>query len=131
MNVTALLAQDQVAPVADALANARAGMISVFAGRYADTGRDPVPMMRAAARILRAYPHLELLWASPREILNIFHAEMAGCHIITVTNDLLAKLSLIGKDPREYSLETVRMFFEDGRAAGYTIRARGIHARRP
>jgi transaldolase len=122
LNVTALLAPDQVGIVADAIGAARAGIISVFAGRYADTGRDPVPMMTEAVALLRPYPGLELLWASPRELLNIFHAEAAGCHIITVSNDLLAKLPLVGKDPHEYSLETVKMFFDDGKKAAYRIR---------
>jgi transaldolase len=122
INVTALMTVDQVATVAEAMAEAPAGIISVFAGRYADTGRDPVPMMAEAVAMLQGHPRLELLWASPREILNIFHAEEAGCHIITVTNDLLAKMSLIGKDPRDYSLATVRMFFDDARKAAYRIR---------
>lgn len=131
LNVTALLTLDQVNEVADAIGAATAGIISVFAGRLADTGRDPVPMMRDAVARLRRSPGLELLWASPRELLNIFHAEEAGCHIITVSNDLLAKLSLVGRDPREYSLETVRMFFDDGKKAAYRIRtANPTRARR-
>lgn len=122
LNVTALLTLDQVAEVAAAIGGVSSGIISVFAGRLADTGRDPMPMMADAVALLRRYSGLELLWASPRELLNIFHAEAAGCHIITATNDLLAKLPLVGKDPVEYSLDTVRMFFDDGRKAAYRIR---------
>ncbi|HZP95125.1 MAG TPA: transaldolase [Candidatus Limnocylindria bacterium] len=122
LNVTALLALEQVGEVANAIAEAPSGIVSVFAGRYADTGRDPVPMMTKAVEVLRPYRGLELLWASPRELLNIFHAEAAGCHIITATNDVLAKLPLVGKDPLEYSLDTVRMFFDDARKAAYRIR---------
>lgn len=122
LNVTALLALEQVGEVANAIGAAPSGIVSVFAGRYADTGRDPMPMMTKAVDVLRPYPGLELLWASPRELLNIFHAEAAGCHIITATNDVLAKLPLVGKDPLEYSLDTVRMFFDDARKAAYRIR---------
>ena len=96
--------------------------MSVFAGRIADTGRDPVPMMAAAVELLRPYPNLELIWASPRELLNIFQADAIGCHIITVTSDLLKKLCLVGKDLHEYSRETVIMFYEDAKAAGYRLR---------
>jgi transaldolase len=93
----------------------------VFAGRVADTGIDPVPLMAEAVKILRAKPKAELIWASPRELLNIFHADAVGCHIITVTNDILAKLNLVGKNQEEYSLETVQMFHRDAAAAGYSI----------
>ena len=124
VNVTALLTLDQVATAAAALAAAPRGIISVFAGRYADTGRDPVPMMTEAASIVHAHEGLELLWASPREILNVVHAEQAGCDIITVSNDLLAKLPLLGKDLAQYSLETVLMFHDDAARAGYRIRVR-------
>jgi transaldolase len=121
LNVTALLTLGQVERIAPCLAEAPAACISVFAGRIADTGVDPVPIMAAAVRFLRSYPNIELIWASPRELLNIFHAERTGCHIITVTNDVLKKLLLIGKDLDEYSLDTVKMFYEDGRKAGYSL----------
>jgi transaldolase len=93
----------------------------VFAGRVADTGVDPMPLMAEAVRILESRPKAELLWASPRELLNIFHADAVGCHIITVTNDLLAKLAMVGKDLDGYSLETVKMFRNDAVAAGFSI----------
>jgi transaldolase len=96
-------------------------VVSVFAGRIADTGIDPVPVMAECVRILRARPKAELLWASPRELLNIFQAHDIGCHIITVTNDLLKKLALVGKDLTLYSRETVTMFHKDAVAAGYSI----------
>jgi len=121
LNVTALLTLEQVKRVAPCLAEGPAAFISVFAGRIADTGLDPIPMMAEAVRFLRQYPNVELIWASPRELLNIFHAESAGCHIITVTNDVLKKLPLIGRDLSEYSLDTVKMFYEDGRKAGYSL----------
>jgi transaldolase len=121
LNVTALLTLDQVRDIAPSLADGPSGYVSIFAGRIADTGRDPLPIMAAAVELLRPYPHLELLWASPRELLNIYHAEAVGCHIITVTHDVLKKLSLIGKDLREYSLETVKMFRDDAQKAGYTL----------
>ena len=95
--------------------------VSVFAGRIADTGRDPVPLMAEAVDILRSEPKAELIWASPRELLNIYQADDIGCHVITVTNDILKKLSLVGKDMNAYSLETVTMFYEDGKAAGYKL----------
>lgn len=121
LNITAILTVDQVHDVREYLVESPAGFVSVFAGRIADTGRDPVPLMAAAAELLKPYPQLELIWASPRELLNIFHANAVGCHIITVTHDVLKKLSLVGKDLREYSLETVRMFFEDAQKAGYSL----------
>ena len=121
VNVTALLTLPQVEACAAALSQSRAACISVFAGRIADTWRDPVPMMAAALEILRPYPQLELIWASPRELLNIFQADTLGCHIITVTPELLKKLNLVDKDLDEYSLETVRMFYEDGKKAGLTL----------
>jgi transaldolase len=95
--------------------------VSVFAGRIADTGLDPVPMMAASVDVLRSAPNTELIWASPRELLNVFQADDIGCHVITVTNDILKKLSLVGKDMDEYSLETVKMFYDDGKAAGYKL----------
>jgi len=93
----------------------------VFAGRMADTGRDPIPMMSAALEILAMYPQTELIWASPRELLNIFQADEIGCHIITVTSDILNKLALVGKDLGEYSLDTVKMFRSDAVASGFTL----------
>jgi transaldolase len=107
--------------VAAALAGGPAAIISVFAGRIADTGRDPIPLMRAAVTAMAPYPQLELLWASPREILNVRQADEIGVHIITVTPDLLKKLALFGRDLDEYSLETVRMFYNDAAAAGYLL----------
>jgi len=93
----------------------------VFAGRVADTGQDPLPLMAASMEILKMYPNLELIWASPRELLNIFHADSIGCHIITVTSDVLQKLALVGKDLREYSLDTVKMFREDAVKSGFVL----------
>ncbi len=121
MNVTALMTLDQVEQVTAALANAPSSYISVFAGRIADTGRDPLPIMTKALEIMNPYPQLELIWASPRELLNIFQAHDIGCHIITVTNDILKKLSLVGKDLMEYSLETVDMFYKDAQSAGFSL----------
>ena len=99
--------------------------MSVFAGRVADTGRDPLPIMTEAVRVLAAFPRQELIWASPRELLNVFQADAIGCHIITVTNDVLKKLSLVGKDLDEYSLETVKMFRDDAVAAGFSLDVAG------
>jgi transaldolase len=121
MNVTALLTLRQVSRVAAILGGGPPGIISVFAGRIADTGRDPVPVMAAAVELLRPYSNLELIWASPRELLNIFQADAIGCHIITATTDILRKLQLVGKNLDDYSLETVKMFYEDARKAGYQI----------
>jgi transaldolase len=121
VNVTALLTLNQVREVTDALEGGAPAYVSVFAGRIADTGRDPVPLMAAAVEILRPHPQVELIWASPRELLNVFHADSVGCHIITATSDVLKKLCLIGKDLGEYSLETVRMFRNDALQAGYEI----------
>jgi transaldolase len=121
MNVTALTTLEQVKIVSDAIGDGPSSFVSVFAGRIADTGRDPVPLMAEAVRILRAHPQQELIWASPRELLNIFQADAIGCQIITVTHDLLKKLPLVGKDLAAYSLETVKMFHDDARAAGYTL----------
>jgi transaldolase len=120
-NVTALMTLAQVRDVSAALASGPAACVSVFAGRIADTGRDPVPLMAAAVQMLAMYPHIELIWASPREILNVFHADQVGCHIITITHDLLKKLSLIDKDLDEYSLDTVKMFRNDAIKAGFQL----------
>jgi len=121
LNITAIMTIDQVHRVADNLANSVPAVISVFAGRVADTGVDPVPHMKKCLEIIKPLPRAELLWASPRELLNIFQADDAGCHIITVGHDLLAKLSLVGKDLHEYSRETVQMFYEDALASAYQI----------
>lgn len=122
VNVTAVMTVEQVAAIADCLNPDVPAIVSVFAGRIADTGVDPVPHMIRCCDALRACPEAELLWASPRELLNIFQADEIGCHIITVTNDVLAKLTLVGKDLDEYSRETVKMFYRDASAAGFTIR---------
>lgn len=121
LNVTAILTLDQIRSVADSLAEGTQAIVSVFAGRIADTGRDPVPHMREALRLLRNKPRAELLWASPRELLNIFQADEIGCHIITVTDDLLKKLPLVAKNLEDYSRETVEMFYRDAVAAAYSI----------
>src|SRR5579862_3387328 len=121
LNVTALLTLEQVCAVSTALRDSPGAYISVFAGRIADTGRDPVPIMAEAVRILQPNPQLRLIWASPRELLNVFQANEIGCHIITATNDILKKLSLVGKDLSAYSLETVKMFYDDAASAGYSI----------
>jgi len=124
LNVTALLTLDQVRRVTERLHADTPAIISVFAGRIADTGRDPVPVMAEAVKIMRARPKAELIWASPRELLNIFQADAIGCHIITATNDILKKLALVGKDLDQYSLETVEMFHKDATAAGFDIAVR-------
>jgi transaldolase len=121
VNVTALLTLEQVRIASECLADGPPANVSIFAGRIADTGRDPVPLMAAAVELLRPYQNLELIWASPRELLNIFQADAVGCHIITATSDILRKLFLVGKDLREYSLETVKMFHDDARKAGYQL----------
>ncbi len=121
LNVTALMTLEQVRAVVDALKGGAPSNVSVFAGRIADTGRDPVPHMKAALDIMAAEPNAELIWASPRELLNVFQAHDIGCHIITVTNDILKKLELVGKDLDDYSLDTVKMFYNDARAAGYSL----------
>jgi len=121
LNVTALLTLEQVEVAADALRNGAHSYVSVFAGRVADTGRDPVPMMTAALDILGDADHLELLWASPREILNVVQAAEIGCDVITVTHDLLRKLDGLGRDLSEFSLDTVRMFHRDAELSGYSL----------
>ncbi|HEY7107102.1 MAG TPA: transaldolase [Acidimicrobiia bacterium] len=121
MNVTALLTLDQVADVARVLAGGPHAFVSVFAGRIADTGRDPVPIMSEALRILEPHPNLELLWASPREILNVVQASEIGCPVITVTHELLKKLDWIGRDLDDVSLDTVRMFHRDAQLSGYSL----------
>jgi transaldolase len=121
LNVTAILALDQVRDVTAALAGGPPAVVSVFAGRVADTGYDPVPLMAAAVEIARPYPNVELLWASPRELLNIFQADAVGCHIITATNDILKKLDGVGKDLHDFSLDTVKMFRDDAVKVGYKV----------
>ena len=121
VNVTAMMTLDQVSDVSAALAGGPPAFVSIFAGRIADTGRDPVPLMAAAVELVQPYPNVELIWASPRELLNVFQADAIGCHIITATNDILAKLNLVGKDLKEYSLETVRMFRDDAVKANYAL----------
>jgi transaldolase len=126
LNVTALLTLEQVERVTERLAAETPAIISVFAGRIADTGIDPMPIMKKAVDIMKARPRSELIWASPRELLNVFQADAVGCHIITATNDILKKLSLVGKDLGKYSLETVEMFYKDAKAAGFTVRTQKV-----
>jgi transaldolase len=121
VNVTAVLTLDQVEEVVDALKGGAPSCVSVFAGRIADTGRDPLPIMVAALELLRCAPAAELIWASPRELLNIFQADAIGCHIITVTTDILKKFTLVGRDLVDFSLDTVKMFRDDAVKAGYCL----------
>jgi transaldolase len=121
LNVTALMTLEQVDVISKALADYAPSYISVFAGRIADTGCDPMPLMKKAVEIMSPYKTQKLIWASPRELLNIFHADEVGCHIITVTHDVLKKLSMVGRDLDEYSLDTVKMFREDALKAGYKL----------
>jgi transaldolase len=121
LNVTAILTLEQVRAVVDALDANTPAIVSVFAGRIADTGRDPVPLMREAAAICARKPLAQLLWASPRELLNVIQADECGCHIITVTSDILKKLTMVGKPLEELSLDTVKMFYNDAAAAGFRL----------
>jgi len=121
VNVTALMTLTQVRDVVNALQPGVPSYVSVFAGRIADTGRDPLPLMAAAVELLKLKAGSELIWASPRELLNVFHADAVGCHVITVTNDILKKLSLVGNDLDDYSLDTVKMFYQDATAAGFRL----------
>jgi transaldolase len=121
LNVTALMTVDQVRWVTEALAGGPPSFISVFAGRVADTGRDPIPIMVDSLAVMAPHPNLKLIWASPREILNVVQADQIGCHVITVTHDLLKKLSILGTDLDEYSLDTVRMFHRDATSAGLAL----------
>lgn len=121
LNVTALLTLEQVKTIMAVLRGGAPAYVSIFAGRVADTGRDPVPIMAEAVKILREAPQTELIWASPRELLNVFQADAVGCHIITATHDILKKLSLVGKDLNEYSIETVNMFYSDAVASGFKL----------
>ncbi|HET7489592.1 MAG TPA: transaldolase [Acidimicrobiales bacterium] len=121
LNVTAAMTLDQVDEMAECLGGGPAAVISVFAGRIADTGRDPVPIMAEALDVVRPHGNVELLWASPRELLNVVQADEIGCHIITVTHDLMRKLPFLGYDLGQFSLDTVRMFHDDALAAGYSL----------
>jgi len=121
VNATAVLALDQVDHLAQALRGGAPSYISVFAGRVADTGRDPIPLMKSALELMAPEPSTQLVWASPRELLNIFQADEIGCHIITVTSDVLKKITLVGKDLHEYSLETVQMFHNDAAQSKFTL----------
>lgn len=121
VNVTAVLTVEQVTRVAECLSEDVASCVSVFAGRIADTSMDPIPVVAEAVRIVQPLSHTEIIWASPRELLNVFQADEVGCHIITATADVLAKLSLVDKDLTQYSLDTVKMFRDDAVAAGYSI----------
>jgi transaldolase len=121
LNITAILTLDQVRAVVDAIDPNVPAIVSVFAGRIADTGRDPVPLMSEAAAIVSEKPKAQLLWASPRELLNVFQADECGCHIITVTPDILKKLSMVGKPLEDLSLDTVKMFYNDAAAAGFKL----------
>jgi len=121
LNITAILTKEQVKGVHEVLNPDVPSIVSVFAGRIADTGVDPVPYMKDCAEILSSNKNAELLWASPRELLNIFQADACGSHIITATPDVLKKLQLVEKDLQQYSLETVKMFYDDASSAGYTI----------
>lgn len=131
INVTALMTLEQARRTTQCLALETPAIVSVFAGRVADTGVDPVPLMAEAVRVLAERPRAELLWASPRELLNVFQADTVGCQIITVTHDVLAKLGLVGKDLDLYSLETVETFYRDAQAVGYSIRTDRWTSSRP
>ncbi len=121
LNVTAVFSLDQVRTVSKALNPDVPSIVSIFAGRIADSGQDPVPLMTEAASILADNPKAELLWASPRELLNLFQADACNCHIITATQSIISKLKHVGKDLEDFSLETVQMFYDDAQAAGYRI----------
>ena len=121
VNVTAMMTLEQVKSVLPGLSNGPGGYVSVFAGRIADAGQDPLPIMSEVVEILQNYPNVELIWASPRELYNVVQADSIGCHIITATNNILKKLPLLGKDLTEFSLETVKMFYNDAKDAGYKL----------
>jgi len=121
LNVTAMMSVSQVKNILPALSNSPSSYVSVFAGRVADTGRDPLNVMVGVLELLKKYPKIELIWASPRELYNVVQANDIGCHIITATNDILKKLPILGKDLDDYSLETVKMFYDDAKEAGYSI----------
>ncbi len=121
LNVTAIMTLEQVKEVVDSLNPEVPAYVSVFAGRIADTGIDPLPLMKEVVNIAKAKPLAEVIWASPRELLNVFHADSIGCQVITVTNDILKKLDLVGYDLESYSLDTVKMFYNDAKEAGYSL----------
>jgi transaldolase len=121
VNVTAILTLDQVSDISLVLRGGAPAYVSVFAGRIADTGRDPVPVMAAAVEIARPAPNVEIIWASPREVLNVMQANLVGCHIITATSDVLKKLDLFGKDLHDYSQETVQMFYDDAAKSRFVL----------
>lgn len=121
LNVTAILTVEQVKVILPSLRRTNGAYISIFAGRVADTGVDPLPIMKECVNLLTEYPKIELIWASPRELYNVIQANEIGCHVITATNDIMKKLSLLGKDLSEYSLETVKMFYNDALAAGFSL----------
>ncbi|SVC18122.1 uncharacterized protein METZ01_LOCUS270976 [marine metagenome] len=121
VNVTAMMTVDQVKSVLPGLSKGPNGYVSVFAGRIADAGKDPLPVMSEVVNILEDYQNIELIWASPRELYNVVQADSIGCHIITATNNILKKLPTLGKDLEQFSLETVKMFFDDATQAGYSI----------
>lgn len=126
LNITAIMTLKQVKEVAKVVNQKARTIVSVFAGRIADTGKDPIPVMKESLKILKPNKNAELLWASPRELLNLIQADECGCHIITATTDILKKQSLIGKDLDQFSLETVKMFYDDAKAAGFSIRKNNI-----
>ena len=121
VNVTAMMTLEQVRSVLPGLSNGPGGYVSVFAGRIADAGQDPLPIMSEVVEILYNYPNVELIWASPRELYNVVQADSIGCQIITATNNILKKLPTLGKDLTQFSLETVKMFYDDATQAGYSI----------
>ena len=121
VNVTAMMTLEQVKTVLPGLSNGPGGYVSVFAGRIADAGIDPLPIMSEVVEVLQNYPNVELIWASPRELYNVVQADSIGCHIITATNNILKKLPTLGKDLTQFSLETVKMFYDDATQAGYSI----------
>jgi transaldolase len=121
VNVTAMMTVKQVKDAIPALINSPGSYVSVFAGRIADAGIDPLPIMKEVMDLLLSHKNVELIWASPRELFNVVQADLIGCHIITATNDILKKLPTLGKDLTQFSLETVKMFYRDAQAAGYTI----------
>jgi len=121
MNITAMFTEEQNAAVTEATAGGPGAFLSIFAGRIADAGQDPLPIMRRCVEMLDPYPELELIWASPREVLNAVQADQVGCHIITMTNDLIRKLPNLGKDLTEFSLDTVKMFYNDAQSCGFAL----------
>ena len=121
LNITAMMTASQVKNILPALAHGPGGYVSVFAGRVADTGKNPLFVMEEVVALLKNYPKIELIWASPRELYNVLQASDIGCHIITATNDILKKLPLLGKNLDDYSLETVKMFYDDAKEAGYSF----------